>query len=261
MNAIEYQLEKQKQLLAKKGTEELADKTYNIQRGCSFNCTYCYAERIAAFGGWGPQKLGKQWNEPIFDEKWFNQDVSKFYPGGVMCFSAHDIYPKNQQKCYEFIERILEESDNKVVIVSKGHIGSIKFLCEKLDWYKPRIEFILTITSVNDGVAAYFEPGAPSISNRFDTLDYLSLNLWKTSILIEPFLDKNPLFLINKLLKYNIKKIWLGTMSGRNYKYHSKENLEKILEIIHKNPLDIREYIWLKNGFREKLNLDYIRVI
>jgi len=53
-----------------------------------------------------------------------------------MCFSAHDIYPENQENCFKFILRILKESENTILITSKPNLRSIKYLCENLEVYR-----------------------------------------------------------------------------------------------------------------------------
>jgi len=235
-----------------KGTYEWVSKTFNIFEGCKYNCSYpCYARVIR-------RKTEEAWKNPIFKENWFNQEISD-YPKGFlancMCFSTHDIYPENQRKCLEFILRIMNESNNSVLITSKANLKSIIFLCKNLTSFKERISFMITITTRFNEICRKFEPNAPSITERFNVLDYLSFYDWKTNVSIEPFLDKNPLHLLSKIVeKHNINSIWLGCNSRNDYSFYSFENLALIQKTINLYyPKELQTKIFLKNSFIDKL--------
>ncbi len=91
----------------------------------------------------------------------------------------------------------------------------------------------------------FWEPNAPSFEERLRSLKYAYDKGYKTSISIEPFLDKDPYVLVEKLMPFTSKSIWIGKMnyvsinnlmnSERSYynkikQNNSKENLLKIIE-------------------------------
>ncbi|MFX1499983.1 MAG: hypothetical protein ACFFDH_03360 [Promethearchaeota archaeon] len=233
-----------------KGTKEWVDKTYGIYKGCENNCGYCYAKSIALYGGWCPSE---GWDKPIFNERAFNQSVSKYYERGVMCFTSHDITPNNLEKCIEFILRIIKESENQILIVSKPNFICIKKLCEVLKPYRDRIEFRFTITSKGDSIAVEWEKEAPLIDERLLCLEYVFNRNWKVSVSIEPFLDRNPVWLIEIIYRF-CDSIWLGIMSNRKYKWHTKENLIYVMEEIKWLPDKIRKKLHLKDSLSNLLN-------
>ncbi|MFX0188704.1 MAG: hypothetical protein ACFE8A_13320 [Candidatus Hodarchaeota archaeon] len=227
-----------------KGTHEWVDKTYGIYKGCENNCVYCYAKAIALYGGWCPSE---GWDKPIFNEKAFNQNVSKYYERGVMCFTSHDITPNNLEKCIEFILRIINESENQILIVSKPNFNCIQKLCEVLKPYRERIEFRFTITSKWDSMAVKWESEAPLIEVRFLCLEYAFNRNFKVSVSIEPFLDQNPVWLIEKIYRF-CDSIWLGAMSNRKYKWHTRKNLEYVMGQINELPNKIKKKLELKES-------------
>ncbi|MBY9006273.1 MAG: hypothetical protein KGD63_05910 [Candidatus Lokiarchaeota archaeon] len=236
----------------KKGTYEWVSKTFNIQEGCIYNCQYpCYARLIR-------RKKQEDWINPIFKEAWFNQKIFNYTPGflaNCMCFSSHDIYPENQENCLKFILRIINESDNTVLITTKGNIDVIKYLCENLAEFKERVNFMITITSKHDSLAVKYEPEAPLISERLLCLEYLDYHKWRFNVSVEPFLDQNPLYLIENIFKHyrSVNSIWLGCNSRKNYYFYTLKNLELIQEYIDKFPKEFRSKIFLKNSFIDKL--------
>lgn len=217
-----------------KGTYEWVSKTFNIFEGCKYNCQYpCYARVIR-------RKKEEVWKNPIFKESWFNQKIENYQKGflaNCMCFSSHDIYQENQQKCLDFILRVLNESENTILITTKANIDTIKFLCEALRGYKERIKFMITITSKFDSISVKYEPEAPLISERILSLEFLNYHNWNFNISIEPFLDPNT--------------IWLGCNSRKNYYFYTLKNLEVIQKYI--NDYYPIEKIFYKNSFIDKL--------
>ena len=234
----------------KSGFNEWCDKTYSIQKGCKNMCKYCWSERLGNRYGWAPEK----WNEPIFNERAFNQSLKKFYKNGVAVFGTHDIYPENVNKCITFISRLLKESENEVLIVTKANYDCITKICNLIRHDMDRVEIRFTITTCSNQLGFIWEPHAPSIEERIYALSYCTKLGFKTSVSIEPFLDKNPLDLILQLLPITTGDIWLGKMNYQSYKYSNKENIQKIVNEIQKNP-KLKEKVKLKDsitkmGFR-----------
>jgi DNA repair photolyase len=241
----------------RKGTYELADRTASIQKGCIYNCPYCYAKVIGNRFGW---KKADDWHNPELNKK-DNGTIRKKYKKPIFCFSTHDITPENVDDCIDYIiNNILKTSKNNVLIVSKFNSKCMIKLCDYLKEYKDRIEFMATITTNSTILLQRFEPNAPFYRQRFGALYYANIiKGFKTSVLIEPFLGENPIPLILTLAPY-CYRIILGCFSKSNmkfynYRYHQKENLCKIIHEIKKLPKEIIYKIKLKNSFRDRLKI------
>ncbi|MCP6718898.1 MAG: hypothetical protein KJI71_01520 [Patescibacteria group bacterium] len=236
------------------GTQEWCDKELNIYKGCPNNCEYCYAKRIGNHFGW---KKKDDWINMEFNERAFNQ---RLYNWGVVMFpTSHDITTENVDTCIKFLLRLLKETNNKLLIVSKPNIECIKKLCKALENYQERILFRFTITSKWDSTAVKWEKEAPFISERIICLEYAYRKGWNTSVSVEPFLDKTPIWVIELIEKFCTETIWIGIMTGRKYKYHSIKNIASILSDLKLLPEDIRKKIRLKDSivnFCKKNNIE-----
>lgn len=225
------------------GTQEWCDKELSIYKGCPNNCEYCYAKKIGNRFGW---KKKEDWINMEFNERAFNQ---RLYNWGVVMFpTSHDITPGNVDTCIKFLLRLLKETNNTLLIVSKPNIECIKKLCKALENYKERILFRFTITSKWDSTAVKWEKEAPFISERIMCLEYAYLRGWNTSVSVEPFLDRTPIWLIESIEKFCTDTIWIGIMTGRKYEYHSVKNIALMLSNLKLLPVDIRKKIRLKDS-------------
>ena len=107
------------------GTYEWASETVNIINGCAHNCKYCYSKAMAIRF---KRKTRNNWkDEQIRNNGSLN--YSKKVDGTIMFPSSHDIHPCHLDYHIEFINRLLERG-NKLLIVSKPHLQSIKAICE-----------------------------------------------------------------------------------------------------------------------------------
>lgn len=238
--------------MGKKGTKEWVSKSLNTQEGCPYICKYpCYGRLIR-------RKKEDVWKNPIFKEEWENQALENYDMGflaNCMYPSIHDIYPENQERALKFILRVMHETDNILLVTSKANFDTIKFLCEHLTEFKHRIRFMITITSRYSDVAFKWEPYAPIIAERLNCLSYLNAHYWQFNVSIEPFLDKNPLFLVRDILYHYpmVQTIWIGCMSTRNYEFHTYQNLLLIQEQLKFFEPELRAKIFLKNSFIDKI--------
>jgi len=125
----------------------------------------------------------------------------------------------------------LLQSGNDVLITTKPDFKCVKTICDKFLKYRDLIQFRFTITSLSDDLLKFWEPGAPTFEERFESLKYAFNQGYKTSISIEPFLDKNPFELVDKLKPYVTESIWIGKMNYLRSSFNSKkvkEHYEKI---------------------------------
>lgn len=224
------------------GTKEWADSNVNCYFGCSNNCRYCYAKKMAIRFN---RKNEDNWREMEPNKKSINKEYRK-RNGRVMFPTSHDITEENLDGCLIVLKKLLR-SGNDVLITSKPNFACVKSICDKLYKFKNLIQFRFTITSSSSNLLNFWEPSAPSYEERFESLKYAFIQGYKTSISIEPFLDENPLELVDKLKPYVTESIWIGKMNylrssidSKKVKVYydkirlinTKENLRKIISNI-----------------------------
>jgi len=165
---------KNKQRRSNHGTKEWADKTVNCCTGCSHDCRYCYAKarEVHRF----KRLTAAQW--PL--EQVRMHDVykkHKRFPGVVMFPSTHDITPNNLDACLTVLDKLLAAGNN-VLIVSKPHLDCIRAICDSFQHYRDlfnvvgddhcryKMLFRFSIGACNDQILSYWEPNAPTYSER-----------------------------------------------------------------------------------------------
>jgi len=251
------------------GTHEWAYKNLNTEGGCEHDCSYCYAKRMAK--KYGRIKKDEDWKCMIPNYKNINKNYRKINnPTDLYDYmypTSHDITPKSVDNYIIVLKKILK-AGNTVLITTKANFDCIDKIYDKVlsnedkspNKYINQIEFRITIGSINNEILKKYEPGAPPLYySRLTTLCLLTSLGFKTSVSIEPFLDRNPIPLIQFLSEHTNGTIWLGLMSGSvpselksNY---TEENLFKIVSDIRYLPENIRSKIRFKDSIRNKLNL------
>ena len=230
------------------GTKEWADHNVNCFKGCFNNCRYCYAKMMAKRFGRATEETWKHMQvRPDVRVKNFRK-----YDGRVMFPSSHDIVdvPLVVEACMAVIKKLLE-AENDLLITSKPRPQIIKTIIEQFNSYKTQIQFRFTITSKDDNLLSFWEPNAPTFTQRLKALKLAFKEGFKTSVSMEPFLDYEPRELVNIVLPYVTESIWIGPMNyiARNniakkeisrYKEIRKnyeiENLRKIYEDLENIP-------------------------
>ncbi|MHA1726195.1 MAG: radical SAM protein [Promethearchaeota archaeon] len=192
-----------------KGTREWSDYSVNCINGCSNNCRYCYARKMAIRFG---RKKEDNWK--IMEIR--THDVEKKYrkrKGRFMFPTAHDITddPKILDVCIKVIRNVISPG-NSILITTKPRLSVVKMICEEFKELRDLIQFRFTITTNNSILIKFWEPGAPSFNERLLSLKYAFEKGYKTSISIEPFLS-NPINFIEKLIPYTTESIWIGPMN------------------------------------------------
>jgi len=102
---------------------------------------------------------------------------------------------------------------NDVLITSKPSLPCIKAICDEFELYQDQIQFRFTVGSLDDKLIQFWEPGAPLFQERLESIQYAFNAGYKTSISSEPFLDYNPIPLVNALDPYVTESIWIGRMN------------------------------------------------
>jgi DNA repair photolyase len=211
------------------GTSEWSVKTVNCCTGCSHDCRYCYAKGMAIRF---KQVTAGQWPHERIRPK----DVSKIhkkYDGQVMFPSSHDISPNNLNACLTVIKNLLI-AGNRVLVVSKPHLDCIKAICEMFEPFKEQILFRFSIGACDNRILSYWEPNAPSYSERKKCLIYAHQAGFQTSVSVEPMLDSaNIDTLIGELLPYITQSLWIGKMNhlgrfGKGSDMVLRQAIEKI---------------------------------
>lgn len=237
------------------GTKEWADKNVNCINGCSHNCRYCYAKKMAIRFG---RKTEENWKDMEIRQEIVRKKYRKV-DGRIMFPSSHDITPEEPflSACLAVIENLLE-AGNSILITSKPHFEVIKKICDQFIHYQKQIQFRFTITSDDNEFLQFWEPGAPLFEERLEALKYAFEKGYKTSISIEPFLS-DPIPIIEKVKGFVTESIWVGPMnyiktngiSNEEKKYYEKIRklitIENLLEI--KAQLDQYKQVRLKDAF------------
>jgi len=210
------------------GTKEWATSNVNLISGCSNNCKYCYAKKIAIRFG---RKTEETWKNMEINEKAVNRDYRK-RRGRIMFPSSHDITPAVLEPCMKVLEKLISKG-NEVLITTKPNLLVIRKICDTFQHacYKNWIQFRFTIGSLNDKILKFWEPRAPSFNERLESLKYAHSKGYKTSISIEPVLDRWQLFSLVRILDpYVTESIWIGTMNYISTKI-SNEDWEYYKEV------------------------------
>jgi DNA repair photolyase len=194
------------------GTHEWAETTFNIARGCSNACLYCYARHNAM--RFKRIQSREEWQNEVLTA---NARIERFpaKKGVVMYPSAHDITPATVNGSVSIIRHMLD-SGNQVLVVTKANPECIRQLMMQLDKYpKDRLLFRVTMGSMESGVSRFWEPGAPLPFERLTALKLLFHNDYKTSVSIEPMLEglHATVAVVEAVKSYVTEKIWIGKMN------------------------------------------------
>lgn len=193
-----------------RGTREWAVAEINCSRGCPHGCLYCYARY---------DQVEKK--RIVTDSQWkqccdLEEEVHKshlLYDGQVMFPTAHDIIPENLESALTVIKNLLD-AGNRVLIVSKPHLGCIQSICRQFYNQRDQLLFRFTITARDPAIVGLWEPGAPSYEERFMSLRSCFERGFATSVSIEPMLHREDVVdMILELLPFVSHSIWLGKMN------------------------------------------------
>jgi len=212
------------------GTKEWAASTLNVASGCGHGCLYCYARFNAL--RYGQIKTGAEWAcETVHADR-----VAKGYHGGrgrIMMPSSHDITPVTVDAVAEVACKLLDAPTPKgrpettLLLVTKGDGPCVEQICRAMDELDARKTFTadygyhgvrrrviwrLTIGCLDDRCRQFWEPGAPDIDMRLETLRWLFHNGWQTSVSCEPLLEpRRAAELVATVASFVTETIWIGS--------------------------------------------------
>lgn len=225
----------------KTGTREWAPNSRNRCRGCKNNCRYCYGKLKAIRY---KQATEEDWHEMRLLKV---RQSTKKAEGGIMFPTTHDLHIEHVDWWGPFLREMLENG-NDVLIVTKPQYAAIEWICKNLKEFSDQIEFRFTIGTYDDKVAAYWEPGAPSPSDRLMAIAHACTLGFKTSVSMEPLLIEQPKQMIDNLfMGWITGEIWIGAMNhyhlhpeipeeARQIKIQSRENIQRVYDSLKDNP-------------------------
>lgn len=222
------------------GTKEWADYNINCIKGCANNCKYCYAKMMAKRFG---RATEASWKEMIIRDDILQKKFGKFN-GRVMFPSSHDIVdiPEIKDACFLVLKNLLD-AGNDVLVTMKPNLCVTKEIVDGFRSLQDQMQFRFTITSNDNEILSFWEPGAPSYEERLESLILAFKEGYKTSVSVEPFLDDDPVPLVKELSQYITESLWIGQMN-----HMPRKNI---------HPEDIPEY----NRIRIAKRVDNLRRI
>lgn len=209
------------------GTREWSDVSHNIGQNCSHNCKYCYAAAYSLDKGLIKTR-----------EEWATEKLTpRRIPtksGTIMFPTAHDITPFYLETALNTIEQMMLAGRN-VVIVTKAHLACMKAICDKFATYKKQLLIRITIGSMEESVCKFWEPGAPSPSERLAALKYAFDSGYQTSVSMEPILSgvDDAVKTFYAVYPFVSEMIWIGKMNspGKRVDTSDDENRKKVASI------------------------------
>jgi DNA repair photolyase len=188
-----------KSILSKSGIPG-ADYCINAYVGCSHACIYCYATFMKKYTG-HTEQWGTFVDVKVNAAELLRKQLRKAHRGHVMVSSVTDAYQPIEVK-YRLTRQCLEillEHNFPVGILTKSPL-----VLRDLDIIKKfdEIEVGITITTDDEKMRKIFEPGAPPIEARINTLRKLKEQGVKTYVFVGPMLPMNPEALSEKIGTY-----------------------------------------------------------
>ncbi|MEM0058497.1 MAG: radical SAM protein [Candidatus Bathyarchaeia archaeon] len=191
---------------------KVLDYVVNPYVGCEHGCTYCYARYVKRFTGhtepWG-EFVDVKVNAPTL----LQWETRRKKVGRVWISGLCDPYQPLERQ-YNLTRRCLEvllKRNWPITIQTKSTL-----VLRDIDLLRghDNVEVVLTITTADEGIKRIFEPKAPSIKERLDTLERLHLAGVKTCVMIAPMLPG-----VEGLIEKIVGKVDHVLVDRMNYHY------------------------------------------
>ena len=212
------------------------DYCINPYVGCFHGCKYCYATFMKRFTG-HTEAWGSFVDVKVNSPEVLQRQLQRKARGRVMISSVTDAYQPIEAK-YKLTRKCLEvllEHQFPVDILTKSPL-----VLRDLDLIKEfkDIEVGVTVTTNDEKIRKVFEPKAPSITARINTLKKLHNNGINTYAFIGPVLPMNPEALLENINPH-VDSIIIDRMNytSKTLKIYKRMNLSK----------------WLEDGFIENI--------
>ena len=169
------------------------DYTINPYIGCGFGCKYCYASYLSNL----VKENSTQWGNFVYVkqnciqllEKELGKMILNYKKPSIMLSSSTDPYQYIEAK-EKLTQKILQtfinfKFDGKLLCLTKSPI-----ILRDINLLKQikHLKVGLSICHNNEKLKSFFEPNAPSIKSRFETLKILNKNGIDTCVFIAPIL-------------------------------------------------------------------------
>ena len=212
------------------------DYCINPYVGCFHGCRYCYATFMKRFTG-HTEAWGSFVDVKVNSPEVLQRQLPGKARGRVMISSVTDAYQPIEAK-YRLTRKCLEvllQYQFPVDILTKSPL-----VLRDLDLIKEfkDIEVGVTVTTNDEKIRKVFEPKAPSITARINTLKKLHNNGINTYAFIGPVLPMDPEALLEKINPH-VDSIIIDRMNytSKTLKIYKRMNLNK----------------WLEDGFIENI--------
>ena len=174
------------------------DYCLNPYTGCQINCAYCYARLFMRRYSGHTEPWGEFVDVKVNAAGVLKKQLDKARPGRVWISSVCDPY-QPLEASYQSTRACLKElakKDFPVNIQTKSTL-----VLRDMDLFQEfkTIEVGFTITTNDEQVASWFEPGAVSIEERLRALETLHSSGINTFAFVGPLLPGNPEKLIERL--------------------------------------------------------------
>jgi len=177
---------------------KIFDYCINPFTGCQIGCVYCYARLFMRRYSSHREPWGKFVDVKVNASEILKKQLKTAKVGTIWISSVCDPYQPLEAK-FEVTRSCLKELvDKKFPINIQTKSNLVLRDVDLLQDFKT-IEVGFTITTDDEQIARYFEPGAPIISQRIDALAKLHAAGIQTYVFIGPLLPGNPSRLIARL--------------------------------------------------------------
>lgn len=192
------------------GSRELSDNSFNTMFGCSNDCRYCCSAHAALEKGYIKSRTDWKKERAISG---MDLDHVRYSEGTVMYPTRHDIKPYEMKHVLFAIHMLLSTS-NDILICSKAHLSCIEDICRTYSDHRDRISFMITVTSLDERLCSFWEPGAPTPVERITALRYAFDNGFRTNVICEPMLQGpgGAIDVYDAVEGYVTNNIWFGKM-------------------------------------------------
>jgi DNA repair photolyase len=221
------------------------DYTINPYIGCEHGCTYCYARFMKRFTGHN-EKWGEFVDIKINAADLLKDEIKKKKIGKVWISGICDPYQPIEKK-FELTKeclKILLKYSWPVTIQTKSPIVQRDLsILRRFD----EIEVGLTITTADEKIRRIFEPNAPPIIQRIETLEKLQSNGIKVFAMIAPILPN-----AEGLVQHLIDKVDYVLIDKMNYHYSDRIYKSYNLEYAMTNSFFIQKRIELSKLLKKE---------
>ncbi len=222
--------------------------------GCAFGCSYCYAAFTRKFHR-GNEPWGGYVDVRINAPERLLAERHRIPRGGtVLLSSVTDPYQGVEARyalTRKLLECLLPREDLSVRILTRSPL--ILRDLDLLQAFGDRLSVGLSITTDREAVRRIFEPRAPAISRRLETLRKLSESGVVVDVLLAPLLPLNPSRFAALVVPF-ARRVWVDPL---NYPWKVEKLLRRVRTEFIQDPAWIQEVVSeLRRSLGEKIVCD-----